>query len=124
LANLEHLAGRARPSLAATGGVHTAVDAVQAAMAGADAVQVVSVLLRRGPERLASLREELARWLEEHGYGSLAEARGSMSLRCPDPAAHERANYMQILQSWRGSAAGSSPPRADPPPQREAIATR
>ena len=101
------LAGRVRPSLAATGGVHTAVDAVKAVMAGADAVQVVSELLRRGPERLASLREELARWLDEHGYGSLAEARGSMSLlRCPDPAAHERANYMQILQSWKGFGSG------------------
>jgi dihydroorotate dehydrogenase (fumarate) len=21
--------------------------------------------------------------------------------RCPDPAAHERANYIRILQSWR-----------------------
>jgi len=101
------LSGRVRPSLAATGGVHTAVDAVKAVMAGAHAVQVVSELLHRGPERLASLRDELARWLEEHGYGSLAEARGSMSLlRCPDPAAHERANYMQILQSWKGFEGG------------------
>ena len=97
------LSGRVRPSLAASGGVHTAVDAIKAVMAGAHAVQVVSALLKRGPERLATLRDELARWLEEHGYNSLAEARGSLSLeRCPDPAAHERANYMTILQSWKG----------------------
>lgn len=97
------LAGRLRPSLAVTGGVHTAVDAIKAVMAGADAVQVVSELLKRGPERLRNLRMEMARWLEEHEYDSLAQAKGSLSLlRCPDPAAHERANYMAILQSWKG----------------------
>jgi dihydroorotate dehydrogenase (fumarate) len=47
------------------------------------------------------VRDEFARWLEEHGYGSVAELRGSLNLeRCPDPAAYERANYMQLLQSW------------------------
>jgi dihydroorotate dehydrogenase (fumarate) len=102
------LSGRVRPTLAVTGGVHTAVDAVKAVMAGAHAVQVVSALLKRGPERLATLRDELARWLEEHEYSSLAEARGSMSLlRCPDPAAHERGNYMTILQSWKGFEQGA-----------------
>jgi dihydroorotate dehydrogenase (fumarate) len=97
------LAGRLSCSLAVTGGVHSAVDAVKAIMAGADVVQVVSTLLRHGPDRLADLRAGLADWLEEHEYDSLAQARGSLSLlRCPDPAAHERANYMTILQSWKG----------------------
>jgi dihydroorotate dehydrogenase (fumarate) len=97
------LAGHVKASLAASGGVHTVQDVVKAVMCGADAVQLVSVLLRHGPDRLASLRVELAQWLEEHGYASLSEARGSMSLlRCPDPKAFERANYMRILQSWRG----------------------
>jgi hypothetical protein len=28
---------------------------------------------------------------------------GSMNLvRCPDPAAFERGNYMRVLQSWKG----------------------
>jgi dihydroorotate dehydrogenase (fumarate) len=97
------LSGRVDASLAVTGGVHTAVDAVKAVMAGADAVQVVSTLLRNGPEQLASLRRDLALWLEEHEYDSLAQMKGSMNLlRCPNPAAHSRVNYMTILQSWRG----------------------
>jgi dihydroorotate dehydrogenase (fumarate) len=95
------LAGRVRASLAASGGVGSPLDAVKALMAGADAVQVVSLLLRRGPGELAALRAGVARWLEEHEYDSLAQARGSMSLaRCPDPHAYERANYIQVLQSW------------------------
>ncbi|MBD3236741.1 MAG: dihydroorotate dehydrogenase-like protein, partial [Candidatus Eisenbacteria bacterium] len=96
------LAGRVELSLAASGGVHTAEDALKAIMAGADAVQMVSLLLRKGPEKLGEIRRELSRWLESHDYESLDQARGSLSLlRSPDPGAYERANYVQILQSWR-----------------------
>jgi dihydroorotate dehydrogenase (fumarate) len=95
------LSGKVRAALAVTGGVHTALDAVKAVMAGAHAVQMVSALLRHGPLHLRRVRDDLARWLEEHEYESLAQMRGSLSLeRCPDPRAYERANYMKILQSW------------------------
>jgi dihydroorotate dehydrogenase (fumarate) len=100
------LHGRVRPALAASGGVHTGLDALKAVMAGSHAVQMVSALLRHGPEHLAVVRADLARWLEEHEYESLAQAQGSMSLlRCPDPAAFERANYLRVLQSWRDGRA-------------------
>jgi dihydroorotate dehydrogenase (fumarate) len=96
------LSGNVRATLAVTGGVHTVLDVVQAVMAGAHGVQMVSALLHHGPEHLAVLRRELVQWLEEHEYGSLREMRGSMSMRsCPDPQAYERANYMLMLQSWR-----------------------
>jgi len=95
------LHGTVRCSLAVTGGVHDAVDAVKAVMAGADGVQVVSALLRRGPSYLEHLIREFGRWGDEHEYSSITEMRGSMSLqRCPDPAAFERGTYLRILQSW------------------------
>ena len=95
------LHGKLRASLAATGGVHSATDAIKAVMAGADAIQMVSALLQRGPAYLKEVREGMALWLEEHAYDSLAQMRGSMSLaRCADPKAYERANYMRLLQSW------------------------
>ena len=89
-------------SLAVTGGVHNAADAVKAVMAGAHAVQMVSVLLRRGPETLVRVRAEFERWLVEHEYESLKQMQGSMSYaRTADPKGFERANYMRILQGWR-----------------------
>jgi dihydroorotate dehydrogenase (fumarate) len=95
------LSGRVRASLAATGGVHTAVDVVKAVMAGAHATQMVSALLRHGPEYLRQVRRDLGRWLEEHEFESLRQMQGSMSLlRCPDPGAYQRANYIRLLQSW------------------------
>jgi dihydroorotate dehydrogenase (fumarate) len=96
------LSGRVRASLAVTGGVHTAMDAIKAIMAGAHAVQMVSALLKVGPEQLRRVREEMAWWMEEHAYESLKQMRGSMSLeKTPNPAAFERSNYMRVLQSWR-----------------------
>ena len=99
---LSIVSGNVRASLAVSGGVHTPEDAVKAVMAGADAVQVVSALLQHGPGHLATLREGMARWMEEHEYASLAQMHASMShQRSPNPEAIERANYMRILQSWR-----------------------
>jgi dihydroorotate dehydrogenase (fumarate) len=96
------LFGRLRSSLAVSGGVHTALDGIKSIMAGADAVQVVSALLQRGPSYLRVLREETEAWMERHEWASLASMRGNMSLtRCPDPAVYERANYMLMLQGWR-----------------------
>jgi dihydroorotate dehydrogenase len=43
------LAGRIRASLAISGGVHSVLDVVKATMVGADAVQLVSALVRNGP---------------------------------------------------------------------------
>jgi len=96
------LSGQLDCSFAVTGGVHGEIDAVKAIMTGADAVQMVSALLKNGPEYLRIVRRELAQWLIDHDYDSLAQAKGSMNLsRSPDPGAYERANYMDILKSWK-----------------------
>ena len=93
------LSGRMGLSLGATGGVHTAVDAVKALMVGAHGVQMVSALLQKGPSYLGKVRDELAAWLEAHGYASVHQIQGCLSLaKCPDPAAFERANYIKVLQ--------------------------
>lgn len=99
------LSGRLRTaSLAVSGGVHTAADAIKAIMSGASGVQMVSALLRIGPQHLAALRAEIVAWMEEREYESLRQMRGSMSLdRCPDPGAFARSNYMRVLQTWKPS---------------------
>ncbi len=95
------LFGKVNASLAITGGVHTHIDALKAVMAGADLVQMVSALLKNGPEHIGQVVECMGLWLEEHEYDSLAQAKGSMSLdRCPDPTHYHRGNYLRILQSF------------------------
>jgi len=91
-----------RGSLAVTGGVHTAADAVKALLTGAHAVQVVSVLLRHGPAVLGTLRLGLERWMRAHSFVELDQFRGLLNhARTRDPAAFERANYIRVLQSWK-----------------------
>jgi len=88
--------------MAVSGGVHSGLDAIKSVMAGASAVQVVSALLRKGPEQLRTIRVEMEQWMHDNEYESLSQMRGNMSLaHCPDPSAFSRANYMRILQSWR-----------------------
>jgi dihydroorotate dehydrogenase (fumarate) len=96
------LSAQRRAPLAVSGGVHTAEDAIKAVMAGAGAVQLVSVLLKQGPGHLRRIVHEVSQWLEVHEYESLEQMRGSMNLQgCPDPKAYERANYMLVLHGWR-----------------------
>jgi len=96
------LYGRLKATMAVTGGVHTAADALKSVMAGASAVQTVSSLLLNGPEHIKVIVDGMRAWLEEHEYESLAQAKGSMSLeRSPSPAAFERANYMKVLAAYQ-----------------------
>jgi len=96
------LHGRVNLSLIASGGVATADDGIKAVLAGADAVQVASALLRRGPGYMATLLEGLKTWMARKQFSSIDQVRGRLSLRdVADPSAFERAYYLRTLQSWK-----------------------
>src|SRR5581483_4645297 len=71
---------RVRCSLAVTGGVATPNDGLKAILAGADAVQLVSAVLRHGPSYFTVMREELRRWMESLRFGHVDEIRGRLSM--------------------------------------------
>lgn len=94
--------GHVNCGLAVTGGFHSVEEVLKALLAGADVVHLCSVLLREGPVALTAILEALERWLEEREYQSVSQLKGSMSCECaPDPAAYERANYVQVLETYR-----------------------
>ncbi len=89
-------------SLAATTGVHEGADAMKLLLAGADVAMTASALLRHGPERIAEILAWMGDWMTERDYESVDQLKGSVSQRnVPDPAVYERANYYQVLHSWR-----------------------
>lgn len=93
--------GRVDLSIAATGGLHRTEDIVKALLVGADVTHLCSVLLQKGPEYLAVLKQELQDWLEEHEYSSVAQMKGSISqAHAINPAALEHNNYMQVIKSY------------------------
>jgi dihydroorotate dehydrogenase (fumarate) len=87
--------------LAATSGIVTGEDAAKAIAVGADIAMMTSAILRNGPDHVATVIDDLRRWLDDHGYVSVAQLRGSMShATTADPAVFERANYHKVLHSW------------------------
>lgn len=94
------LYGRIAASLAATSGVHGPEDVIKLIMVGADVSMLCSTLLRNGTSHLRYIEHGLLDWMERHEYESVAQMKGSMSqLRCSDPAAFERAQYMRAVKS-------------------------
>jgi dihydroorotate dehydrogenase (fumarate) len=89
-----------KADLAVTGGVHSAQDVVKAIMAGAQVAMMTSALLKNGIDHFRKVLADLSQWMEEHGYESIGEMRGSMALRSiADTSAFERANYLRVLSS-------------------------
>jgi len=90
-----------KASLAATTGIHSAEDVIKMVLAGADVAMMASLLLVRGVKELTLIENHMKEWMEEHGYASLDQMKGSMDSRSvAEPAAFERANYLKILQSY------------------------
>jgi len=93
------LYGRVRASLAATTGVYRREDVIKLLMVGADVTMLCSALLRHGVGHLRHVEQGVRTWMEEHEYESVQQMQGSMSqLRCPDPGAFERAQYMRAVK--------------------------
>jgi dihydroorotate dehydrogenase (fumarate) len=94
------LYGKLKASLAATGGVHDPEDAIKMLMVGANVTMLCSSLLRNGINQLRHMERGIVDWMEQHEYESVKQMQGSMSqVRCPDPSAFERAQYMRAVKS-------------------------
>ncbi|MGB5831015.1 MAG: dihydroorotate dehydrogenase-like protein [Thiohalocapsa sp.] len=88
-------------SLGATGGIHTADDAIKLLLAGTDVVHLCSTLLKHGSGQVARILAGLSDWMEEQGFESIEDVRGRVSaLAVPDPADFERANYVNIIDGY------------------------
>jgi dihydroorotate dehydrogenase (fumarate) len=95
------LYGRVKLSLAVTGGIHTADDALKALLAGADVTHLCSALLQHGPDRLTEILDGMRAWMADKEYDSISQLKGSVSHQhAIDPGAYERANYLSVLDSY------------------------
>jgi dihydroorotate dehydrogenase (fumarate) len=96
------LRGRVHASLGLTGGVATTEDGIKAVLAGADAVQIVSAVLRNGLHFFKILHDHLVRWMTAHQFTSIDEVRGRVRFgtAADDGESLARAGYLRTLQSW------------------------
>ena len=94
------LYGRIGANLAATSGVHGPEDVIKLLMVGADVTMLCSALLRNGVGHIRFIEKGLLEWMREREYESVQQMKGSMSqIRCANPSAFERAQYMKAVKS-------------------------
>jgi dihydroorotate dehydrogenase (fumarate) len=88
-------------SLGATGGIHTPDDAIKLLLAGADVVHLCSTLLKHGAGQTGVILKGIEQWMEDQSFESVDDFRGRVSaLAVPNPAEFERANYVNIIDSY------------------------
>jgi dihydroorotate dehydrogenase (fumarate) len=95
------MADRVKCSLAATTGIHSSETIIKQILAGADAVQLASIIYKQGPEYIDILLKEIYAWMKEHGFETIREFRGKMSQsKADDPAAFERVQFMKHFRNF------------------------
>lgn len=86
--------GAAGLSIAASGGVRTAEDALKTMIAGADVVMVTSEIYRSGAAAISRINQGIERYLDTHGFASLAAFRAAR----PTPKTRaQRLDYLDPL---------------------------
>ncbi|MGB9851900.1 MAG: dihydroorotate dehydrogenase-like protein [Candidatus Kapaibacteriota bacterium] len=92
------MSDRVSCDLCASTGVHDGKSVIKQILAGAKAVQIASVLYRKGPKVIGEMLEEIKGWMQEKEFSSLEEFRGRMSQsRSLNPAVYERAQFMRYF---------------------------
>ena len=87
--------------VAATTGVHSGQDAIKYLLAGADTVQIASVLYSKGIEYIAEMNTEILKWMDAKAFSSVDEFRGKLNYKnIDDPAKYERAQFMKYFSSY------------------------
>ncbi len=84
--------------LSLTGGVHDGNGVVKAILAGANTVQVCSVLYEKGPSYIAAILDGLSQWMEKHNYNTISDFHARMSEKdLGDNKGFERAQYLKAF---------------------------
>ncbi len=87
--------------ISASTGVHSGQDAVKYLLAGANSVQVCSVLYTKGIGYLKTMNQQIANWMDSKGFGSVDEFRGKLNYSNYDkPGAFERTQFMKYFSSF------------------------
>lgn len=82
--------------LAASTGVHDGHAAIKQLLAGAKAVQVASVLYKKGFKEIGIMLEQIENWMLRKGFNNLDEFIGKMSVKdIKNPADFERVQFMK-----------------------------
>lgn len=88
--------------ISASTGVHSGESLIKLLLAGANTVQICSVVYKKGPEVISTMLEELKEWMHQQNYKTIEEFRGSLNYKqIPDPTIYERSQFMKYFSSFQ-----------------------
>jgi len=95
------LFGNIKADIGITGGVYSADDVLKCMMVGGSVAMMASALHVHGIEHISRVLANVSLWMDEHGYESLSQMRGSLSRQsAPDISPYDRGNYIRTLSSY------------------------
>lgn len=90
------LSNRLRCEVAASTGIHSGQALIKQLLAGAQTVQVASLLYKEGINSVSSLLSELGEWMDKKEFATIDDFRGLLSIdRAANPGAYERVQFMK-----------------------------
>ena len=82
--------------ISASTGIHNAKGVISQILAGADTVQLCSVLYRKGVEEIKPIITEIENWMDKKGYKSVNEFRANLSYKnISNPQMYERFQFIK-----------------------------
>lgn len=94
------LYGNINASVCSTTGIYSGSDVIKMILAGADAVQVVSVMYRNGIDVIRSMTEEIEKWMDGKGYADTDSFQGRLSMKDTRlKLAYRRAQYLDYMMN-------------------------
>jgi dihydroorotate dehydrogenase (fumarate) len=82
--------------IAASTGIHDGKAMIKQLLAGAKAVQIATVLYKKGFQEIGLMLNELETWMTKHNFKTTDDFIGKMSVKeATNPAAYERVQFMK-----------------------------
>ncbi len=93
------LAGQIGCDIAATTGVKSAKDAIKLLLAGANCVQIASLLYQKGIDSLQDILNEMDAWMKANSFTTISDFRGKLSFRkTTTPDQYLRAQFLEKIR--------------------------
>ncbi len=92
------MAGRLKCDIAASTGIHNYQTVIKQLLAGADALQMVSVFYKNKFGVLPGILAGLENWMKEHNFNRISDFKGLLSRKnVMNPASYERVQFIRLF---------------------------
>jgi dihydroorotate dehydrogenase (fumarate) len=94
------MSGRLKCDIAASTGIHNHETAIKQLLAGADAVQLVSVFYKHHFDVIPQIISGIESWMDKHSFKTISDFKGMLSSKnVHNPASYERVQFLRLFSS-------------------------